>query len=129
MDLRSDDDEGDDEFFGEQEEESPSDVCPDGHERHKGLMAAEAQAAEKRYRKLGYHEAYDAHKDDRIQEGFVDGYREAYANAIKIGEQLGKAVVESRHQTVIAPTIREFLTGNNRDLDGLMASLRESKEG
>jgi hypothetical protein len=92
----------DDDFFGDHDEhhdehENPSLIqCTDGHELHSGLAVAESNASQSRYQKLGYHAAYDEHKDLNVQDGFEAGYKEVYNQAFKIGEMLGEATMKHK---------------------------------
>jgi flagellar biosynthesis/type III secretory pathway protein FliH len=83
-----------DEFFGDPDENPSSRQCTDGHELHSGLAVAESNATQSHYQKLGYHAAYDEHKDSNLQEGFEAGYKEAYSSAFRIGELLGEATMK-----------------------------------
>lgn len=60
------------------------------------LAAAESFALEERFRKLGFHEGYDQAKDERLQEGFEIGYKEAFAVSTRIGILLGEATLKSK---------------------------------
>jgi hypothetical protein len=92
----------DDDFFGDHDdddhhEEHPNLMqCTDGHELHSGLAVAEAKSSQSRYQKLGYHAAYDEHKDLNVQDGFEAGYKEVYNHAFKIGEMLGEATMKHK---------------------------------
>src|SRR3569832_1485753 len=82
-----------DEFFGDEEY-----TYADHHDDilHSGLHRAEETAEQQRYRILGYHEAYDQTKEDRLQDGFEAGYRDTYDVSCSIGELVGKVVIESK---------------------------------
>jgi hypothetical protein len=92
----------DDEFFGghdehDHEHDHPSlRQCTDGHELHSGLAVAESNASQSHYQKLGYHAAYDEHKDLNVQDGFEAGYKEVYNQAFSIGEMLGEATMKHK---------------------------------
>ena len=57
-----------------------------------GLAGHETRANEAAFRNMGYLEAYDATKEERLQEGFEAGYREAVDVATSIGLRLGRLV-------------------------------------
>lgn len=69
-----------------------------------GLAAAESRAAQERFRKLGFHEAYDAAKEDLLQHGFEAGYKETFVLAKEIGILLGRAVVAKNNANAAALT-------------------------
>lgn len=96
MELRSDEDD----FFGEDEGTSDQDhsclVDVGGSHLHSGLQAADWNAEQGRFRTLGYHEAYDSCKGERLQAGFQDGYRSTYEDAHRIGELIGRVVMQSK---------------------------------
>jgi hypothetical protein len=72
------------------------------------LAEAESSALQERFRKLGFHEGYDQAKDERLQEGFETGYREAFAVSTRIGILLGEATLNSK----LPKPIRKIDTGN-----------------
>lgn len=93
----------DDEFFGGHDDDDEHDhdhpnlrQCTDGHELHSGLAAADFNASQSHYQKLGYHAAYDEHKDLDVQNGFEAGYKEVYNQAFSIGEMLGEATMKHK---------------------------------
>ena len=57
-----------------------------------GLAAHETRSNEAAFHKMGYLEAYDATKEERLQEGFEVGFREALDLAHSIGRRLGRLV-------------------------------------
>jgi hypothetical protein len=92
-----------DDFFGahddddEHDDDNPSlRQCIDGHELHSGLAVADFNASKSHYQTLGYHAAYDEHKDLDVQNGFEAGYKEAYNQAFSIGEMLGEATMKHK---------------------------------
>jgi len=112
-----------DDFFGSEDDDSKPQRCTDGHDLDSGLAIAEASAATEHFRKLGYHEAYDATKDERIQEGFDKGYKDAFEVSSRIGESLGRATMQSKlaangnRDRILnaANLIRSALTAPKRD--------------
>ena len=63
-----------------------------GEEGGGGLAGHETRANEAAFRNMGYLEAYDATKEERLQEGFEAGYREAVDVATSVGLRLGRLV-------------------------------------
>ena len=57
-----------------------------------GLAGHETRSNEATFHKMGYLEAYDATKEERLQEGFEVGFREAADHAHSIGRRLGQLV-------------------------------------
>ena len=57
-----------------------------------GLAGHETRANEAAFRKMGYLEAYDATKEERLQGGFEAGYRETVDVATSVGLRLGRLV-------------------------------------
>ena len=57
-----------------------------------GLAGHETRSNEAAFHKMGYLEAYDATKEERLQEGFEVGFREAADHAHSIGRRLGRLV-------------------------------------
>jgi hypothetical protein len=117
----------DDEFFGddndddEHDHENPSlRKCTDGHELHSGLAVADFNASQSHYQKLGYHAAYDEHKDLDVQNGFEAGYKEAYNPAFSIGEMLGEATMKHkllRGKTATTTTAPDTPNGDDNNND------------
>lgn len=91
-----------DEFFGDQSDDEYSHKCLSSSHTEEpvrpidSLSKRDNNAQEENYRNIGYHEAYDLHKEERIQEGFEDGYREHLDIATKLGEVLAKSILSSR---------------------------------
>jgi hypothetical protein len=88
-----------DDFFGADEETTDQDhscfVDSGTSQLHSGLQAADVNAEQGRFRTLGYHEAYDSCKGD-LQAGFQDGYRSTYEDAVRIGELVGRTIMQSK---------------------------------
>ena len=57
-----------------------------------GLAGHETRSNEAAFHKMGYLEAYDATKEEWLQEGFEVGFREALDLAHSIGRRLGRLV-------------------------------------
>jgi hypothetical protein len=89
-----------DDFFGADEEITDQDhscfVDSGTSQLHSGLQAADVNAEQGRFRTLGYHEAYDSCKGERLQTGFQDGYRSTYEDARRIGELVGRTITQSK---------------------------------
>jgi hypothetical protein len=117
-----------DEFFGADEDaldDSTNDHI-DGHSPndflHSGLQRAETTAEQERFRNIGYHEAYNESKEERLQEGFEAGYSDNYDLSIRIGECIGKVVMESK-----LLELRKLSTSGREEIAGSSKSLRASK--
>jgi len=91
--------EANDDFFGDQEDDSVVDT-PD--EKNKvdsestlhqsgGLAEREMRFTQEQFRNMGYLEAYDETKEERLQEGFEAGYKDFFEAAMIMGEALGEA--------------------------------------
>lgn len=79
-----------------------------------GLAGHEARANEVAFHKMGYLEAYDAAKEERLQEGFEVGYCEAVDVAQSVGLRLGRLVGRAAcaaDTRLVSRTIRAFLDG------------------
>ena len=74
-----------------------------GEEGGGGLAGHETRANEAAFRNMGYLEAYDATKEERLQEGFEAGYREAVDVATSVGLRLGRLVGRTA-AVALAPT-------------------------
>jgi hypothetical protein len=93
-----------DEFFGDQsDDEYSSHKClSSSHTQEEparlidSLSKRDNNAQEENYRNIGYHEAYDLHKEERIQEGFEDGYRDHLSIATTLGEVLAKNILSNK---------------------------------
>jgi hypothetical protein len=95
MELRNDEDD----FFGA-DEEAPdhdhSDLVGIGESQlHSGLQAADLSAEQVRFRTLGYHETYDSCKGEHLQAGFQNGYQSTYDDAHRVGELIGRVIMQS----------------------------------
>jgi len=85
--------EKDDDFFGDLEDddhvhqytEEMNSLYPTGD----GLSMHDCRANQARFRTMGYHEAYEITKDDELQKGFEDGYRQSIDVSFQIGERIG----------------------------------------
>lgn len=111
-----------DDFFGNQDEHVvegallPSSHCSDG------LAEREWRATNEQFRNVGYLQAYDESKEERLQEGFEAGYKQCFEKAMRLGEVLGEVTSpllmqenvshEKRQQQVnqVVQSIRLFLT-------------------
>ena len=65
------------------------------------LSKYEERSQEKRFHNLGYHEAYDEHKDSKLQIGFEDGYKQNFESSIEIGKLLGQAICLEQEQQIM----------------------------
>ena len=91
--------EEEDEFFGTEDdcdhEAGRENEC--GHrELHSGLAVAESSATAVRYRNIGYHETFEASKEEKLQNGFESGYCENIDVARRIGELLGEITMKAK---------------------------------
>jgi len=43
--------------------------------------------------KIGFLDAFDESKDERLQQGFEDGYRETFDVSLRVGKQLGRTSI------------------------------------
>ena len=57
-----------------------------------GLTEYEIRSESEAFRKIGYLEAYDGVKEERLQDGFEWGYRESISTAETVGRALGEMV-------------------------------------
>jgi hypothetical protein len=96
-----------DEFFGDDSDDDGRGAAG-CNELGSGLHAAELLAEQRRYRTLGYHEAYDGCKDERLQQGFQDGYRATYEAAIRIGNALGRVIMQGELEELNSRRQRQF---------------------
>jgi hypothetical protein len=96
-----------DEFFGVDEDEDKveahegscsrsDDLYLRNDDLRSGFHLAESAAIEQRFHTIGYHEAYDQSNEVRLQEGFENGYRDTYDASCRIGELLGKVIMQSK---------------------------------
>ena len=110
--------ESEDEFFGEQSSLSDEST---GYGKFGNLSQHENLSKEKTFFNLGYLEAFDRTKEEKLQEGFEAGYRQTLHDAIAIGHKLGKVVSSStiqndHHDTkvCVAQQVRTFLETEQR---------------
>lgn len=96
-----------DEFFGDQSDDEYTQKCLSSSYTTQeparpidSLSKRDNNAQEENYRNIGYHEAYDLHKEERIQEGFEDGYRNHLDIATKLGEVLARNILSSRSDII-----------------------------
>lgn len=91
--------EWDDEFFGDLLDDSENIAGRNGigpcFDDYSGFETAEAAAMGKQYRTLGFHEAFEEHKDTLLQEGFESGFRENFDIAQRIGQTLGEIMTRA----------------------------------
>ena len=124
-----DHDTDDDEFFGAEDDD---DGC--------GLAGHEAQARDARYQNIGYLEAYDEHKEVRLQDGFEAGYQELHDISLRLGQLLGQLAAKTKfsqlrndendkglvqaqqaHLTAISKRYREVMEMINRPVENKLA--------
>jgi hypothetical protein len=87
-----------DDFYGDSDDydalnSSPYNVAHQTIDEHGELSLRESAAIERQYFAIGYHETYDECHEASLQNGFDDGYRENYDNALHIGQLLGKFAI------------------------------------
>jgi flagellar biosynthesis/type III secretory pathway protein FliH len=80
----------DDDFFGNDDGDGGD------HQDNDDLAERDRRAKGKELHTSAYLEAYDAAKEERLQEGFEVGYRETVDLAKRIGEELGKQMAASK---------------------------------
>jgi hypothetical protein len=130
-----------DEFFGNDDE--GADI------NRLDLGDRESRAKEEELKKIAYVEAYDVHKETRLQEGFEAGYKDTFKAAMRIGDLLGSTMAQTKFSTdanhtsvdfmdastAIARRIRHFLTSEEtttesdearQELEQLFRELQES---
>lgn len=94
-----------DEFFGNQDEDEihlsmmgNEPYENDGaehtllHKRKDGLEEGEIRSRQEQFRNMGYLEAFDQAKEEDLQKGFEDGYKQHFDIAMKLGEALGEVI-------------------------------------
>mmetsp|Transcript_61411 Transcript_61411/g.181532 ORF Transcript_61411/g.181532 Transcript_61411/m.181532 type:complete len:154 (-) Transcript_61411:317-778(-) len=87
------------------------------------LAKHEIRSGEENFRNLGYHEAFDAAKENLLQQGFEAGFRETISSSMRIGSTLGSLVVagtkDGRLQTekvqAAARSVRAFLDESQKE--------------
>ena len=83
----------DDEFFGDQLSEpgdSSVEDCGSGsNQTSDALSNHEYRSREANVRTLSYLDGYDETKEEQLQDGFADGYRQSFQDAMAVGRQLG----------------------------------------
>jgi hypothetical protein len=65
---------------------------------HGALSLQESIAHGRIYKNIGYHQAYDRHKEVKLQEGFEAGYRTYIDDAMRLGDLLGKHMMAMANQ-------------------------------
>lgn len=93
----------DDEFFGDQSsDDGDENFNAERGSNHDGMRndgsksdpfgnvaSHEYRSREASIRTLSYLDGYDETKEEKLQDGFSDGYRKSYSDAMRIGGQLG----------------------------------------
>ena len=82
-------------------------------DEHDGLPEFDCRAIEQQNRSLGFLEAFEASKEDMLQEGFESGYQQTFDVSVTIGELLAEAAFEGNSNVV--DTIRTFLETMDRN--------------
>ena len=111
--------ESEDEFFGEQSSLSDEST---GNRKFGNLTQHETLSKEKTFFNIGYLEAFDRTKEEKLQEGFEAGYRQTLHDAIAIGRKLGKvnlsSTMNNSHdddtKAYVAQQVRTFLEKEQR---------------
>jgi hypothetical protein len=103
--------ESEDDFFGSQ----GFDDTIDNPKEFGGMAEKDFLAKESELRNIGYLDAYDAHKESMLQEGFEFGTTETFDVAVRIGKILGKMATlqkigeeSSSERQLIKETVRRF---------------------
>lgn len=94
--LMDPNDSEDDDFFGDDDDDE-GDV----------LAEREIRAQEQQLENVGFLEAFEEAKEDKLQQGFEDGYTQNFDASVRIGELLGEAALEGDKEAV--NRIRKFL--------------------
>lgn len=74
---------------------------------HGALSLQESIAQDQVYKNIGYHQAYDRYKEDKLQEGFEAGYRAYIHDAMRLGDLLGQ------HMITMTTTTMSRITANS----------------
>lgn len=90
METSANPQEEEDDFFGD-----------DGHDDgngddYAGLAEQESKAVSAQLSNIAYLEAFEEHKEVRLQEGFEAGYRDVFAIALRLGCRLGEVSAQSK---------------------------------
>ena len=117
-----------DEFFGDQSSDSGSDWQAEA--AHKDVTSSpfrttaerDYTAQESSIKTLSYLDGFDETKEEKLQDGFCDGYKQTFGDAFRIGQRLGSlsaivAVAESL-------TLRQELQKSENDKS--MINLKEA---
>eukprot|EP00956_Cyclotella_meneghiniana_P013405 scaffold19360_cov59-Cyclotella_meneghiniana.AAC.3 len=79
-----------DEFFGDQSSEpDTSDLNHAYSETSNGAAAHEYRSRESSIKTLSYLDGFDETKEEKMQDGFCDGYKQSFGDSFLIGQQLG----------------------------------------
>ena len=81
--------EDDDDFFGSQQDDTND---------FGALAQHETLAKERDLAAIGYFESYDENKDERLQDGFEAGYRQAFDISMRIGEVFGQMIAHAEFE-------------------------------
>lgn len=115
-----------DEFFGDQSSESDNNSTSNIETAATPFGAAghhDYQSRESSIKALSYLDGFEATKEEKLQEGFCDGYKQSFRDAFQIGQKLGSLAAKvaaeesltlSQHDTSNSNT-----TGHNERLRGL----------
>ena len=102
----------DDEFFGRDDDDTPSDTF--------GNVASQEFRS---LAKLSYLDGYDETKEEKLQDGFSNGYRKSFNDAFRIGCRLGSSCAKmamDESVTLGAPPENSgasHTTTNNNDIE------------
>ena len=115
--------ESDDEFFGDQCSESDSISCVGQVNSIKGdkgdapsdpfgnIADHEYRSREASIKTLSYLDGYDETKEEKLQNGFSDGYRQSFSDAFRIGRALGSTCAKA----ALDESLTLGLQSGNRD--------------
>lgn len=78
----------DDEFFGNDSDDDR-------------MAEKESNAAGRNLQTIAYLDAFDEHKERRLQEGFEVGYRDVHDLAVQLGERLGQISASAKLQEAL----------------------------
>ncbi len=95
------------------------------------LSKYEVQSQQQRFHNLGYHEAYDEHKESQLQIGFENGYVQNFNHALRIGNLLGQCLFSENRNRKYNDDVDSHLLlgkGDTKEMFKEKSELRHAKK-
>ncbi|KAL3780525.1 hypothetical protein HJC23_004512 [Cyclotella cryptica] len=110
-----------DEFFGDQSSESGSDWNDEAANKDaisspfRNAAGREYHSQESSIKTLSYLDGFDETKEEKLQDGFCNGYKQTFGDAFRIGQRLGSlsAIVAASESKTLSQDLLQSTSENS----------------